>query len=46
MIMDVCTRIIRGWRLGSGFGEDLTLGAVEQALDQDAPEIHQADQAD
>jgi transposase InsO family protein len=44
VIMDVFTRIIRGWHLGLGLGVELTLGALEQALCKGAPEIHHSDQ--
>jgi transposase InsO family protein len=44
VIMDVFTRIIRGWRLGLGLGVELTLGALEQALTKGQPEIHHSDQ--
>ena len=44
MIMDVFTRVIRGWQLGTGLGVELTLGALERALRQGRPEIHHSDQ--
>lgn len=44
IIMDVYTRIIRGWRVGSGLGVDLTLGALEKALTRGVPQIHHSDQ--
>lgn len=44
IIMDVYTRIIRGWQLGYGLGVELTLGALSQALDKGVPEIHHSDQ--
>lgn len=44
IIMDVYTRIIRGWRVGSGLGVDLTLGALEKALAKGVPQIHHSDQ--
>lgn len=44
MIMDVFTRIIRGWQLGYGLGVELTLGALEQAFAKAVPEIHHSDQ--
>ena len=44
VIMDVFTRIIRGWQIGLGLGVELTLGALEQALSKGAPEIHHSDQ--
>ena len=44
VIMDVFTRIIRGWQIGLGLGVELTLGALEQALTKGQPEIHHSDQ--
>jgi len=44
IVMDVYTRIIRGWRLGSGLGVDLTIGALEKALSKACPQIHHSDQ--
>lgn len=44
IVMDVYTRIIRGWRLSSGLGVDLTLGALEKALSRASPQIHHSDQ--
>ena len=44
IIMDVFTRIIRGWQLGYGLGVELTLGALEQACATAVPEIHHSDQ--
>src|SRR5262249_42312518 len=44
VIMDVYTRILRGWRLDVGLGVELTLGALEQALVKGRPEIHHSDQ--
>jgi len=44
VIMDVFTRIMRGWRLGLGLGVELTLGALELALSKSTPEIHHSDQ--
>jgi putative transposase len=44
IIMDVYTRIIRGWRLGLGLGVELTLGALEKALTQRVAQIHHSDQ--
>jgi transposase InsO family protein len=42
--MDVFTRCIRGWHLGRGLDQSLTLRALEQALAQHTPEIHHSDQ--
>ena len=44
IVMDVYTRIIRGWRLGSGLGVELTMGALEMALTKGPPQIHHSDQ--
>jgi transposase InsO family protein len=44
VIMDVFTRIMRGWQLGPGLGVELTLGALELALTKGRPEIHHSDQ--
>lgn len=44
VIMDVYTRVIRGWQLGVGLGADLALGALEKALQQGTPQIHHSDQ--
>jgi putative transposase len=42
--MDVFTRCIRGWHLGRGLDQSLTLRALEQALVDHTPEIHHSDQ--
>ena len=44
VIMDVFTRIMRGWQLGLGLGVEQTLGALELALGKGQPEIHHSDQ--
>lgn len=44
MIMDVFTRCIRGWQLGRGLDQDLTMMALKRALAQHTPEIHHSDQ--
>lgn len=44
VIMDVFTRIMRGWQLSLGLGVELTLGALELALGKGRPEIHHSDQ--
>ena len=44
ILMDVFTRIIRGWAVGSGLGVELTLQALHRALAQGRPEIHHSDQ--
>ena len=44
VIMDVFTRIIRGWYLSRSLAVELTLAALEQALVKGVPEIHHSDQ--
>jgi putative transposase len=44
VIMDVHTRLIRGWYLGRTLEADLTLTALERALRHGRPEIHHSDQ--
>jgi transposase InsO family protein len=44
VIMDVCTRSIRGWHLARGLDQELTLGALTMALKGRQPEIHHSDQ--
>ena len=44
VIMDVFTRLIRGWHLGRGLDGGLTLQALERAQAQGRPEIHHSDQ--
>lgn len=44
VIMDVYTRSIRGWHLARGLGEDLTLTALQRALQRRSPDIHHSDQ--
>lgn len=45
VIMDVCTRGIRGWHLGQSLDHTLTLAALQRALARyPAPEIHHSDQ--
>ena len=44
ILMDVFTRIIRGWAIGSGLGVELTLQALHRALARGRPEIHHSDQ--
>jgi transposase InsO family protein len=44
VVMDVFTRVIRGWQLGVGLGAELALGALEKALQQGVPQIHHSDQ--
>ena len=44
LLMDVFTRMIRGWQLSSHLTQSLTLQPLEQALAQNVPEIHHSDQ--
>ena len=44
VIMDVFTRCIRGWHLGRGLDQELTLTALKRALVDRTPEIHHSDQ--
>lgn len=44
ILMDVFTRIIRGWSLSRGLGVELTLAALQGALGKTQPEIHHSDQ--
>jgi len=44
VIMDVHTRMIRGWNLGRSLDAVLTLTALERALRHGRPEIHHSDQ--
>jgi transposase InsO family protein len=44
VIMDVFTRAIRGWHLGRGLDQSLTMTALEKALQKAQPEIHHSDQ--
>jgi putative transposase len=44
VIMDVFTRIIRGWCLSRSLAVELTLAALEQALLKALPRIHHSDQ--
>jgi putative transposase len=44
VIMDVFTRIIRGWCLSRSLAVELTLAALEQALSKALPKIHHSDQ--
>lgn len=44
VIMDVFTRLIRGWQLGQALDQSLTLLALRRALAQHTPEIHHSDQ--
>jgi putative transposase len=44
VVMDVFTRLIRGWHLGRDLGGTLTLAALDRALRHCRPEIHHSDQ--
>jgi putative transposase len=44
VLMDVFTRLIRGWHLGRDLDGALTLTALERALARRRPEIHHSDQ--
>ena len=44
LLMDVFTRMIRGWKLSPHLTQSLTLEPLEQALDDRVPEIHHSDQ--
>ena len=44
VLMDVCTRCIRGWHLGRRLDQELTLTALRRAFEHGRPEIHHSDQ--
>jgi transposase InsO family protein len=44
VLMDIHTRCIRGWHLGRGLDQELTLTALRRAYEQGRPEIHHSDQ--
>jgi len=44
VLMDVFTRCIRSWRLSKSLNMNLTLDALEQALQSYRPELHHSDQ--
>ena len=44
VLMDVFTRMIRGWNLSQHLTQALTLKPLEKALDDGVPEIHHSDQ--
>jgi putative transposase len=44
VLMDIYTRRIRGWHLGRGLDQELTLVALKRAFDGGRPEIHHSDQ--
>ena len=44
IVMDVFTRAIRGWALSQGLGVELSLAALNRAMECGKPEIHHSDQ--
>lgn len=44
VIMDLFTRNIRGWNLSRNLDQQLTLAALQKALQQNRPHIHHSDQ--
>jgi putative transposase len=44
IIMDVYTRLIRGWQLSQAIDQELTLAALRMALSDHVPQIHHSDQ--
>ena len=44
VLMDVFTRVVRGWQVSRHLTESLTLRPLQQALTQRVPEIHHSDQ--
>jgi putative transposase len=44
VLMDVFTRCVRGWHLGRGLDQELTLVALRRAYEHGHPEIHHSDQ--
>jgi transposase InsO family protein len=44
LLMDVFTRMIRGWKLSQQLTQSLTLTPLKEALGQSVPEIHHSDQ--
>ena len=44
IVMDVFTRLIRGWQLSKAIDQELTLAALRRALRDHVPEIHHSDQ--
>jgi putative transposase len=44
VVMDVYTRIIRGWALRRSLAAELSLAALEKAFGEGQPEIHHSDQ--
>jgi transposase InsO family protein len=44
IVMDVFTRLIRGWQLSKMLDQELTLSALRMALSDHVPQIHHSDQ--
>lgn len=44
IVMDVFTRLIRGWQLSQDMGQELTLDVLRMALADHVPQIHHSDQ--
>jgi putative transposase len=44
VLMDIFSRCIRGWHLGRGLDQELTLLALKRALEGGCPEVHHSDQ--
>ena len=44
LLMDVFTRMIRGWHISQHLTQSLTLKTLETALCQSVPELHHSDQ--
>lgn len=44
VLMDVFTRLIRGWHLAASLEQELTLVALRRGLERGKPEIHHSDQ--
>lgn len=44
IVMDVFTRLIRGWQLSKAIDQELTLAALRMALSDHVPTIHHSDQ--
>lgn len=44
VLMDLFTRVIRGWHPGTGLDQEVTLVALRRGLECGRPEIHHSDQ--
>lgn len=44
VVLDVFTRVVRGWCLSRQIDQHLSLAALEMALEQHTPQIHHSDQ--